>query len=200
MEKVMNVLIINAHQLYQGSSKGKLNKSMVDIAKIEFEAYGHQVQTTYIEQGYDAAEEVEKYLWADIIITQAPVYWFSTPWIHKKYMDELLNTGLIDNKLLINDGRTREDPSSQYGTGGNMHNKKFMLSLTWNAPSDAFEDETQYLYAGKSVDDAFIAITSAYKFCGAEIIPSFSCFDVMKAPVIERDIVRYKQHLSKYFI
>ncbi|MCP4229659.1 MAG: NAD(P)H-dependent oxidoreductase, partial [bacterium] len=42
------------------------------------------VKLTYIEKGYDINEEVEKHIWADIIITQSPVYWFGTPWIYKK--------------------------------------------------------------------------------------------------------------------
>jgi len=73
----------------------------------------------------------------------------------------------------------------QYGTGGKMQGKRYMLSLTWNAPEEAFEDKKQILFKGNSVDEVFIANTSVYKFCGAEILPSFSCHDVMKNPDIE---------------
>ncbi len=44
----MNVLIINAHQLYEEFCEGKLNQAMVDIAKDEFESKGHEVQLTKI--------------------------------------------------------------------------------------------------------------------------------------------------------
>jgi len=107
----MNVLIINAHQFYEGFSEGKLNQAMIDIAKTEFEAKGHEVQLTEIEKGYDVNQEVEKHLRADIIITQSPVYWFGNPWIYKKYVDEVFTAGLVQSNLVVDDGRTRTDPS-----------------------------------------------------------------------------------------
>jgi len=98
--------------------------------------------------------------------------------------------------MLIDDGRTRKDPSKQYGTGGKMQGKKYMLSLTWNAPKEAFDDEEQYLFKGKSVDNVFIGYTTAYKFCGVEIMPSFSCQNVVKEPSFEEDANRYRQILT----
>ncbi|MEI7219541.1 NAD(P)H-dependent oxidoreductase, partial [Pectobacterium carotovorum] len=113
-----NVLIINAHQFYEGISSGSLNKALVGVIQEEMEKRGYTVKLTDIERGYDINEEVEKHLWADIIITQSPVYWFSTPWIYKKYVDEVFTAGLMQQSFLADDGRTRQDPSRQYGTGG----------------------------------------------------------------------------------
>ncbi len=195
-----NVLIINAHQFYEGFAEGKLNETLVDVAKKKFEAKGCEVKTTIIEKGYDVEDEIQKHLWADIIITQSPVYWFSAPWIHKKYIDEVFTTALVQQSLIVDDGRTREDLSKQYGTGGKMQGKQFMLSLTWNAPKDAFGNKEQILYDGKTVDDAFIAVTTNYKFCGAEILPSFACYDVLKNPDIQNDINRFKEHLNSVIL
>ena len=72
-----------------------------------------------------------------------------------------------------------------------------MMSLTWNAPAAAFGDENQALFGGRSVDDVFILNTANYKFCGMEILPSFSCHDVMKAPDIDNDMVRLRIHLAE---
>jgi len=189
------VLLINAHQFYEGFAEGKLNKTMAGVIKEEMEGKGYEVKQTYIEKGYDINEEVEKHLWANIIITQSPVYWFGTPWIYKKYIDEVFTTGLFLKSLVVDDGRTRKDPNKQYGTGGKMQGKKYMLSLTWNAPKKAFGDKLQNLFEGKTVDDVFIGNTTTYKFCGAEILPSFSCYDVRKDPHVESDIERLKKHL-----
>ncbi|MEY4937038.1 MAG: hypothetical protein RIS64_3397, partial [Bacteroidota bacterium] len=52
-----------------------------------------------------------------------------TPWIYKKYADEVFTAGLIQQAMLTDDGRTRKDPSKQYGTGGKMQGKKYMLFL-----------------------------------------------------------------------
>ncbi len=190
------VLIINAHQLYKGFAEGELNKTMARVIEEEMEEKGYEVKLTNIEKGYDVNEEVEKHLWADLIITQSPVYWFGTPWIYKRYVDDVFTTGLVQQNLVVDDGRTRKDPDKQYGTGGKMQGKKYMISLTWNAPSEAFGDKQQNMFEGKTVDDVFVGNTSAYKFCGAEILPSFSCHDVIKNPNVESDIGRVKRHLS----
>lgn len=190
-------LIINAHQRYEGFSEGKLNHTIAEAMKEELVSQGFEVKETILEKGYDAVEEVEKHIWADLIIVQAPIFWFNTPWIHKKYVDEVFTTGLVQQSLLIDDGRTRSDPERQYGTGGKMQGKKHMISLTWNAPKEAFGDKNQNLFEGKTVDDIFNTNTSVYKFCGVEILPSFSCFDVLKNPEIDSDIKRVKEHLVK---
>lgn len=190
------VLIINAHQKYPGISEGGLNKALVALIRETLEGRGCELRQTDIEQGYAIDEEVEKHLWADLIITQSPVYWFGSPWIYKKYIDEVFTAGMIQQSFLAGDGRTRKDPNKQYGTGGRMAGKKHMLSLTWNAPREAFDDGRQVLLAGKSVDDVFASYTASYKFCGVEILPAFSCFDVIKAPDIGRDIERLKLRLE----
>ena len=196
MEKV---LIINAHQFYDGISSGKLNSAVAELIQQEMAQRGYAVQQTSIEQGYDLQEEVEKHLWADVIVTQSPVYWFGAPWIYKKYLDEVFTAGMMQGCFLDGDGRTRSDPGKQYGTGGKMQGKQHMLSLTWNAPKEAFDDPQQRLLAGKSVDDVMVNYTASYKFCGVEILPSFSCFDVMKNPDIDGDLTRLKQQLAKAF-
>ncbi len=191
-----NVLLINAHHFYEGISEGRLNRTMAGVIKEEMEKRGCEVRQTDIEQGYEVDAEVQKHVWADLIILQSPVCWFGSPWIYKKYVDEVFTAGLIQQSFLVDDGRTREDPCKQYGTGGKMQDKKYMLSLTWNAPSEAFGDSGQVLFAGKTVDDVFVGNTANYKFCGAEILPSFSCHNVMKDPAIERDIARLREHLA----
>jgi NADPH dehydrogenase (quinone) len=194
---MQKVLIINAHQKYEGISDGTLNQAMVDTIKGVAESKGCDVKITTIETGYDIKEEVNKHLWADLIITQSPVYWFATPWIHKKYIDEVFTSGLVSNTFARDDGRTRKIPSRQYGSGGKMQGKKHLLSLTWNAPQIAFSNEENQLFRGKTVDDVFFANMTSYVYCGAEALPSFSCFDVHKNPQVEVDIQRMKSCLNK---
>lgn len=193
------VLIINTHQFYEGMSTGTLNNSVVEIMKETMTSLGYEVELTDVEKGYDINEEVNKHLWADLIITQSPVYWFGSPWIYKKYVDEVFTEGLKQGTFLADDGRTRSDPSQQYGTGGKLFGKKYMLSLTWNAPREAFNSSEQKLFGGRSVDDVFIHNTSNYKFCGVEILPTFSFFDVFKDPQISNDIECLKQQLTQIF-
>jgi modulator of drug activity B len=191
-----HVLIINAHQFYQGISGGKLNKTMVEVIREVMDQRGYEVRETAIEAGYEIDAEVDKHVWADLIILQSPVYWFGMPWIYKKYVDEVFTAGLMQQRLLSNDGRTRDDPNKQYGTGGKMQGKQYMMSLTWNAPQEAFGDPQQVLFEGKTVDDVFISNTANYKFCGAQVLPAFSSHDVMKQADIEGDLRRLREHLA----
>lgn len=176
----MNVLLINAHLNYPGWSEGTLNSTMTDIAKSFYTDTGHTVTETYIERGYDPQEEVRKHVDADLVILQTPINWFSAPWIYKKYVDEVFNNGLHSKTLLDNDGRTRSDPSRQYGTGGHMQGKKFMVAATWNAPKESFNNADGVLFGGKGTDDLLLHITSNYKFTGFDILPNFGVYDIFK--------------------
>ena len=194
----MKILILNAHLNYPGWSEGKLNLTFMDAAKSFFTERGHQVAETFIERGYKPEEEVQKHTAADLVILQMPVNWFGAPWIYKKYVDEVFNAALAGKVLLEGDGRTRKDPSKQYGTGGKMQGRKFMISATWNAPRETFDNPGSFLYGGKGTADLFLPITSNYKFCGYDILPSFGVFDIYKHPDIPRSLEDYQRHLEKY--
>jgi modulator of drug activity B len=199
MEDIKKVLLINTHLTYPNWSEGKLNDAFQQAAKDFFTSKSIQVIETKVEDGYTAEQEVDKHVEADIIILQTPVNWFGAPWIYKKYVDEVFNNGLFSAKLIKDDGRTRTDLSKQYGTGGKMHGKKFMVSATWNAPAEAFGNPAQQLLQGKSASDLFLNITSNYRFCGCEIMPEYNCFDIFKNENIAKDIENYPAHLAKVF-
>ncbi len=194
-----NVLIINAHQVWEGFAPGKLNQSFIDIASTALEKKGYTVKTTTVnDQNYQIKDEIEKHLWADYIIIQTPMYWMQTPWIFKKYMDEVYSSAM-GGELCTGDGRTRQDPSKQYGTGGTAQDKKYMLSVTCNAPKEAFNDPNQTFFEGKTVDDVYFPLHLNYKFFGMEALPTFSAHDVLKNPKIEEDFTRFKEHINYHF-
>lgn len=193
------VLLINTHLTYPNWSEGLLNDAFNQKAKEFFLEKGFEVLETKVEDGYNADEEVEKHLEADFIILQTPINWFGAPWIYKKYVDEIFNSGLFSEKFLSGDGRTREDLSKQYGTGGKMQGKKFMVCATWNAPKASFDDADQKLFEGRSTADVLIQITSNYRFCGTEIAADYNCFDIFKDGDIVGDLENYPKHLEKVF-
>ena len=190
-----NVFLINGHQYWE-IAKGELNKSLIELARNHLIAKDYSVKMTHIDDAYDAKEEVEKMMWADFIIFQTPVYWFSIPWGFKKYIDEVYMAGY--GIMFDDDGRTRSEPEKNYGTGGLMLGKKYMLSTTWNAPRGAFNDEAE-IFEGKDVDDVFFHFHKAQQFVGLEQLPSFSCYDVLKNPNIESDFQNYEEHLDNIF-
>jgi modulator of drug activity B len=195
----MNALIVNAHLNYPDWSEGTLNNSMVDIAKSFLEEHGYTVAQTQVEAGYDPEEEVQKHVHADLVILQAPINWFGAPWIYKKYVDEVFNAGLHSKVMLDNDGRTRSDPNRQYGTGGHMQGKKFMIAATWNAPRETFSNPDSVLFEGKSEDDLLLNISSNYKFVGYDVLPSYGVFNIFRDTTdIPGELENYKKHLEKY--
>ena len=196
----MKALLIDTHLTYPNWTEGNLNKAFFQSAKKFFQANGIDVLETKVEAGYDAAEEVEKHLEADIVILQTPVNWFGAPWIYKKYVDEVFNAGLLSQKFLSGDGRTREDAEKQYGSGGKMSGKKFMICATWNAPAEAFGNPAQLLMRGKGTEDLFLNISSNYRFCGYEVVDDYNCFDIFKSGTIEQDLDAYPAYLSKAFM
>ena len=191
------VLLIDTHLTYLNWTEGKLNNSFIQIAKDFFKSQSYVILETKVEKGYNPEEEVEKHLEADIVILQTPVNWFGAPWIYKKYVDEVFNSGLQSQKFLSGDGRSREDESKQYGSGGKMQGKKFIICATWNAPAEAFDNPSQLLMQGKGTADLFLSITSNYRFCGYDILPDYNCFDIFKSAQIEQDLKNYPAHLAK---
>ncbi|MES2678247.1 MAG: NAD(P)H-dependent oxidoreductase [Bacteroidota bacterium] len=193
------VLLIDTHLNYPNWTEGKLNRAFIEVAKEFFTSRSFDLLETKIEKGYDIEQEVEKHLQADIIILQTPVNWFGAPWIYKKYVDEVFNSGLFSKKFLDNDGRTRDDLSRQYGSGGHLHGKKFMISATWNAPAEAFNNPDQNLFKGKGTAEVFLNITGNYTFCGVEVVPDYNCFDIYKSSTIGNDLKEYPKHLAEHF-
>lgn len=200
MKEIKTVLLINTHLSYPNWSEGKLNDAFHQTAKDFFTSKSIQVLETKVEDGYIPEQEVEKHIKADSIILQTPVNWFGAPWIYKKYVDEVFNNGLNSQKFLTGDGRTRTDPTKQYGTGGNLQGRKFMICATWNAPQEAFDNAAQELLQGKSTSDLFLNITSNYRFCGCEIVTGFNCYDIFKTKNIVKDLENYPAHLKSLFI
>ena len=193
-----NIFIINAHEAYE-FSKGTLNKSLVDRLQYLLPNEDFEIKKTTMKDNYNIDEEIEKHQWADIVIVQTPVNWMGIPWSFKKYQDYVYSFGM-DGRLCAGDGRTREDASRQYGTGGTLTGKKYMLSLTFNAPKEAFNDKNQWFFEGKSVDDLFLPTHLNFKFFGMEPLPTFVAYDVMKNPNIENDFLRFDKHIKQHIL
>ncbi|WP_304164006.1 NAD(P)H-dependent oxidoreductase [Lonsdalea britannica] len=190
-----NILLINAGKAF-AHSKGQLNDTMSDVAASFLREKGYDVRVIKIDDGYDIQQEVQNYLWADTIIYQMPGWWMGAPWTLKKYIDEVFTEG--HGSLYASDGRTRSDDSKKYGSGGLLQGKTYMLSLTWNAPLEAFTDKDQFFH-GVGVDGVYLPFHKANEFIGLAALPTFICNDVIKQPDIDGDIARYREHLEKIF-
>ncbi|MGR5287592.1 NAD(P)H-dependent oxidoreductase [Vibrio maritimus] len=192
-----NVLIINAHQPYP-FSEGKLNATLVDKAVTLLEAKGHQTRVVTMQEQIDVPAQLENFKWADRVIVQSPVNWMTVPWSFKKYMDDVFTAGM-GGDLCLFDGRSEAEPKKNYGTGGTQTDSKYMLSLTFNAPEESFNDESEYLFQGKSVDDLMFHMHANFRFFGMKAMPTFAAYDVMKNGDIDKDFARFEAHLNQHF-
>ncbi|MCU1789913.1 flavodoxin family protein [Pectobacterium polaris] len=191
---MQNILLINAGKSF-AHSKGELNHTLTDVAASFLRDKGHDVRVTAVDNGYDIEQEIQNYLWADTIIYQMPGWWMDTPWILKKYIDEVFTAG--HGSLYASDGRSRSDASKKYGSGGLLQGRKYMLSLTWNAPLEAFNDPEQFFH-GVGVDGVYLPFHKANQFIGLSPLPTFICNDVMKEPDVPTYLANYRQHLGEH--
>ncbi|PHM16669.1 MAG: flavodoxin [Sulfuricurvum sp. PD_MW2] len=174
-----HVLLLNLHQKYEGIANGNLTRDLLNEAKTFFLSNGYEVKETTIDAGYDIAEELEKFKWADLFFVQSPVYWMGLPWLGKKYIDEIFSAG-VNTITYESDGRSRTDPTKTYGSGGLMKEKRYMLSFTYNCPESEF-DNPKGFFDGLSLDEANVALHKTFQFCGAIAYPSFSVHDIYKS-------------------
>lgn len=189
------VLIINGHQYYDVVAKGELTQKYIDKANDFLSSNGFEVSNTHIEKGYNIEDEIKKLADADYIILQYPVYWMGIPWITKKYFDEVLTQGVH----YTSDGRSREDASKTYGSGGLLKGK-YMLSLTYNCPTSEFDNKEGF-FDGLSLDEANIATHKTFQFCGAQPMTSYSVHDIFKGDLdLEAELKKFEETLRKNFL
>ncbi len=190
----IQALLINGSKKF-GNDGTRLNATLQSVAKEELESKGYKVLETIIDKGYKVEEELKKIADSHLIIYQMPAWWMGEPWIVKKYIDEVFLAGV--GVLFANDGRSRADESLKYGSGGLAQDKRVMLSVTWNAPKEAFIESNGF-FEGVGVEGVYLHLRKAHEFCGMEWLPIFMCNDVVKNPQIEQYISEYKAHLQKY--
>jgi modulator of drug activity B len=190
-----NILIINGAKQF-AHSNGELNDTLTVLANKVLCELGHTVQISRADSDYEIQAEIQKYVWADVVIYQMPGWWMGAPWTVKKYIDDIFTEG--HGTLYASDGRSRTDASKKYGSGGLIHDKKYMLSLTWNAPMEAFDAEDQFFH-GVGVDGVYLPFHKANQFLGMQSLDTFIVNDVIKAPEVEAYMAQYREHLTQVF-
>lgn len=191
-----NVLIINGHQKYAQVAEGNLTNHYIKTADEFLTKNGFTVKHCTVESDYDIKEEADKLKWANYVICQYPVYWMGLPWITKKYFDEVLTQGVH----YASDGRSRDDASKTYGSGGLMQGTKYMLSLTYNCPTSEFSNKDGF-FDGLSLDEAHIATHKTFQFCGLEPMQTYSVHDIFKGDLdLDAELEKFKQVLTKNFL
>lgn len=193
-----NIFIINGGQKF-GHSGGRFNET---ISAASFHFFNNHpdfnVKVTDINDDYDPAEEVAKFVWADVVIYHTPIWWFQLPHGFKKYIDVVFTEGHAKG-IYHSDGRSAANPAINYGTGGMLHGRKYMLTTSWNAPKEAFTLPGEF-FSQKSVDEGpLFGFHRMNAFTGMEPLESIHFHDIEKNANIPEDLKRYEKHLNEQF-
>lgn len=93
------------------------NSDFFDLQQVQAEAQRLSQQPKFIQQ------EQDKLTWADIVIFQFPLWWYSVPAILKSYIDNVFSVGFA------------------YAGHSALAGKKYMLSFTTGAPEQVWTKE-----------------------------------------------------------
>ncbi|WP_307450628.1 MULTISPECIES: NAD(P)H-dependent oxidoreductase [Chryseobacterium] len=192
------VLIINGAQHF-GHSGGLYNKTITENTIQVLKDLGNiEVKVTHVDEGYDKDEEVQKFVWADYIIYHTPIWWFQLPNGLKKYIDEVFTAGHAKG-IYLSDGRSSAEPEINYGTGGMLGGRKYMVTTSWNAPSTAFTLPGEFFNETHVDDGPLFGFHRMNAFVSMEKLESFHFYDVEKNAAVERDMKLYRDHLRSVF-
>lgn len=198
MEK-KKIFVINGGQVF-GHSGGKFNKTVFDTTlKFFKDQPGFELRSTDINNPYDPAEEVNNYVWADVVIYHTPIWWFQLPHEMKKYIDVVFTEG-HQKGIYRSDGRSSANPAINYGTGGSLHGRQYMVTSSWNAPATAFTLPGEF-FNETSVDKGVLfGFHRMNAFTGMESLEGMHFHDVEKNADIVSDLKLYTEHLTRTFI
>lgn len=198
----MKVFIINGGQEFAHSG-GKFNSTLTQWTVDFFEKErGAEVKVTNINNEYTPEDEVAKFVWADVIIYHAPVWWFHLPYKLKEYIDIVFTAG-HDVGIYRNDGRSRssDNPKLHYGTGGMLHGRKYMFTSSWNAPIESFTVKGEF-FDQCDEDQILIGVHKMNQFTGLEQVKGFHFHEMEKGVTDEKiaqDKAEYVKHLNNVF-
>ncbi|GLB48997.1 NAD(P)H-dependent oxidoreductase [Neptunitalea lumnitzerae] len=196
------IFVINGGKIF-AHSPGRFNKTLLELDQEFFTRNNSfELKITDINEPYDLESEVDKYLWADIVIYHFPIWWFAMPFALKEYIDKVFTAGHRKG-MYYSDGRKSDNPNVNYGKGGLLHGKKYMVTTSWNAPETAFTLPGEF-FKETSVDDGILfGFHRMNEFIAMEALPSMHFHDVEKnggTKRIEALKKEYLTHLNTLFI
>jgi modulator of drug activity B len=193
------IFIINGGQKF-GHSGGRFNETISAVTQDFFKNNTNfEIKTTDINDDYQPEEEVQKFVWADIVVYHTPIWWFQLPHGFKKYIDVVFTEGHTKG-IYASDGRSSKNPAINYGTGGMLHGKKYMVTTSWNAPKEAFTLPGEF-FNQHSVDEGpLFGFHRMNAFTGMKPLKGIHFHDIEKNADVERDLKEYQIHLEKLVI
>lgn len=117
-----NILVISGHTNLNDSYANKtileeLNRTLPEAKYV-------YLDKLYPDFRINVEKEQQRLIKADIIVFQFPLFWYSTPSILNRYVEEVFRHGF-----------------SHGSTGGKLAGKQFVLSFTSGAPEEMYQKD-----------------------------------------------------------
>lgn len=139
-------------------------------------------------QRADIAQEQEKLLWAEVVVLQFPLWWFSVPAILKGWIDRVFVHGLA---IGVSKAGTRQ--WLRYGEG-RLEGRRAMLAVTTGGREGQFSERG----INGPIDDLLFPLNHGlFHYTGMQALPPFVAFQTVRATALdfERMQARYIERL-----
>jgi len=129
----------------------------------------------------DIQDELDKLLWADLVIFSFPIYWFSMPAIMKGWIDRVLVSGICYG-------------GKRFYDRGGLKGKKALLAITTGGRPHMFEDNGIH---GNLNDMLRPILRGTLAYTGMTVLPPFVGYHVPYLSLTERTTIlnEYRQYL-----
>ena len=128
--------------------------------------------------------------------SDAKKYKVQTTEINKGYHELTAGYG---NGMWTSDGRNPDNPEINYGTGGLLHGKQYILTTSWNAPQGAFTLPDEF-FDQISVDNGPLSgFHGMNRYLGIKLHTSIQFHDVEKNADTAKQSADYSQFLKDNF-
>ncbi|WP_369177317.1 NAD(P)H-dependent oxidoreductase [Candidatus Thiodubiliella endoseptemdiera] len=182
----MKILLVTAgHSIFD--AKGQLNGFLSYLTDKTLSEKSHKVKISDVTKDtLDMDRELNKLLWADVVIYIMPIMWFNMPAPLVKWLDEVL---LYEKTFVITDA---------YGEGGQVPANKFMIVTTSNMKSSDLGKDF-VLKNAPHIDDLLQPLIMTNHYLSIrEQLPTFHADNVIAG---ETDWIKkaYIKHLNTHF-
>ncbi|MHC8319967.1 NAD(P)H-dependent oxidoreductase [Pseudomonas sp. GB2N2] len=130
----------------------------------------------------DIQQELDKLLWADLLILNFPIYWFSTPAILKGWIDRVLVSGVCYG-------------GKRFYDQGGLAGKKALVTVTLGGRQHMFGEGAIH---GPLEDMLRPLLRGTLAYVGLDVLPPFVAWHVpyISAEAREQFLVDYRQRLE----
>ncbi|RSX55935.1 NAD(P)H dehydrogenase [Bifidobacterium dolichotidis] len=151
-----NILVVVGHTYPQQSIANRM--IVKELVRQYPDAQVDDLYTLYPDFSIDVAAEQSKIEWADLIILQSPMFWYSVPSIVNRWFEEVFSAGWA------------------YETTGHvLDGKKVIFSMTVGGPVEAYTDETT---VGITEDQVIAPMRSSFTYCNMDWLGSVVTYDM----------------------